>query len=127
MYKATPSRVNDGHATFQLISCFRTFFESIAIQKLKNTVQKSSVISHFLFFICMSESSQKWIKQRKSSLVFLITVFERLKCNRRLWNARWQQTYQVNFHFTHMTHMTENNGFYLVSLLPPRVPKVSHW
>ena len=44
-----------------------------------------------------------------------------------LWNARWQQTYQVNFHLrsSYHAHITENNGFYLVSLLPPSVPKGS--
>ena len=44
-------------------------------------------------------------------------------------NARWQQTYQVNFHCLHSSepaHITENNGIYLVSLLPPSVPKVSY-
>ena len=37
--------------------------------------------------------------------------------NGRLWNSRWQQTYQVNVHWLHSsehTHITENNGFYLV-------------
>ena len=49
--------------------------------------------------------------------------------NGRLWDARWQQTYQVSVHCLRSSehaHMTENNGFYLVSLLPPSVPKVSH-
>ena len=49
--------------------------------------------------------------------------------NGRLWNARWQQTYQVNFHCLRSSepvHITENNGFYLVSLLPPSVPKVPY-
>ncbi len=34
--------------------------------------------------------------------------------NARLWNARWQQTYQVNFHWCRSSehaHFTENNGF----------------
>ena len=42
------------------------------------------------------------------------------------WDAWWQQTYQVNFHrlrSSERAHMTENYGFYLVSLLPPSVPK----
>ena len=40
-------------------------------------------------------------------------------------NARWQQTYQVNFHCCLSSeHITKNNGFYLVSLLPLSVPKV---
>ena len=50
--------------------------------------------------------------------------------NRRLWGARWQQTYQVNFHWwrsSEHAHITENNGFYLLSLLPPSAPKVPHW
>ena len=49
--------------------------------------------------------------------------------NGRLWNARWQQTYQVNFHCwrsSEPAHITENNVFYLVSLLPPSVSKVSY-
>ena len=32
-------------------------------------------------------------------------------------NARWQQTYQVNFHCLRISenaHITENNGFYLL-------------
>ena len=48
----------------------------------------------------------------------------------RLWDGKWQQTYQVNFHClrsSERAHMTENNGLYLVSLLPPSVPKVSHF
>ena len=51
--------------------------------------------------------------------------------NRRLWNARWQQTYQVNVYCyccqsSEPAHITENNGFYLVSLLPPNVLRVSY-
>ena len=49
--------------------------------------------------------------------------------NGRLWNARWQQTYQVNCHClcsSEHARITENNVFYLVSLLPPSVPKVPH-
>ena len=51
------------------------------------------------------------------------------KSNGGLWNTRWQQTYQVNFHCSRSSehvHITKNNGYYLVSLLPPSVPKVSH-
>ena len=49
--------------------------------------------------------------------------------NGGLWDARWQQSYKVNFHClrsSERAHMTENNEFYLVSLLPPSVQKVSH-
>ena len=49
--------------------------------------------------------------------------------NGRLWDARWQQTYQVNCHclrsFEH-GRITKNNWFYLVSLLLPSIPKVTH-
>ena len=44
---------------------------------------------------------------------------------RKIRALKWQQTYQVNFHClrsSERAHMTENNGFYLVSLLPPGVP-----
>ena len=49
--------------------------------------------------------------------------------NWRLLNARWQQTNQVNVHClvsSEHAHITKNNGFYLVSLLPPSVPKVPY-
>ena len=49
--------------------------------------------------------------------------------NGRLSNPRWQQTYRVSFHCLRSSehaHITENNGFYLVKLLPPSVLKVSH-
>ena len=42
----------------------------------------------------------------------------------------WQQTYQVNCNCLRSSEhacITENNEFYLVSLLPPSVPKVPHW
>ena len=58
------------------------------------------------------------------------TFVHQLEPYGRLWNARWQQTYQVKFHClrsSERAHITENNGFYLVSLLPPSVPKVSHY
>ena len=47
----------------------------------------------------------------------------------RLWNARWQQTYQINIHClrsSEYAHITENNGFYLVSLLPQSILKVPY-
>ncbi len=47
-------------------------------------------------------------------------------CNGRLWNPRWQQTYQVNVHclrkYEH-ANISREQGIYLVSLLPPGVPK----
>ena len=51
------------------------------------------------------------------------------KSNGRLWDARWQQTYQVNFHClrsSERVHIIENNGIYLVGLLAPSVLKISH-
>ena len=42
-----------------------------------------------------------------------------MNTNRRFLNARWQQTYQGNVHFLRSSehaHITENNGFYPVSL-----------
>ena len=45
-------------------------------------------------------------------------------------NARWQQTYQVNvlcLHSSEHVRITKNNGFYLLSLLPPSVPEVPYW
>ena len=44
----------------------------------------------------------------------------KIDINGRLLNARWQQTYNVNFHClrsSEYAHITENNVFYLVSLL----------
>ena len=53
---------------------------------------------------------------------FQVNTFERL-CN-----TRRQQTYQVNFHCSsEHAHIIENYGFYLVSLLPPSIPKVPHF
>ena len=49
--------------------------------------------------------------------------------NRRLLNARWQQTNQVIVHClgsSEHAHITENNGVYLASLLPPSVLKVPY-
>ena len=61
--------------------------------------------------------------------IWLANCLWNSELNGRIWNARWQQTYQVNFHCLRSSehaHITENSGFYLVSLLPPSIPKVSH-
>ena len=61
----------------------------------------------------------------KVSIVYLKVIT--LRTNGRLWDPRWQQTFQVNFHClcsSEHAHITENNGFYPVSLLPPSVLKV---
>ena len=73
------------------------------------------------------------ISKKTTHKVEAINIFDRYKFVAhfygKLWDARWQQTYQVNFHCLRSSeHVdnTENNGFYLVSLLPPSVPKASH-
>ena len=71
--------------------------------------------------ITIPEKKYSSIKQMK------IMSFLRGDCLGRLWDARWQKTYQVYFHFLRSSEpaqMSENNGFYLLSLLPPSVPKV---
>ena len=74
---------------------------------------------------------RNWVQKRFSPglyvLIFVSVPWHH--SNPRLWDARWQQSYQVNFHClrsSEYAHITWNNGFYLVSLLPPNVPKVSH-
>ena len=68
--------------------------------------------------------------QNIAKLTLLQTGYANETHNRRLWNARWQQIYQVNVHCccsSEHAHITKNNGFYLVSLLPPSVPNAPYW
>ena len=53
-----------------------------------------------------------------------------INLNRRLSNARWQQTYWVNFHCLRSSehaHNSENNGLTRLVYCPLSSQKVSHW
>ena len=103
-----------------------------AILKLPGFLLVSESLPLLVLLHCFGKS---WWKTTKKWSVTAPSI-DRLYTSRRqqrqweIWNARWQQTYQVNFHCLRSSehaHITENNGFYLVSLLPLSITKVSHW